>query len=107
MMQQLKAMEEKMLVGTRVMEKAMEQETELRRAEIEVEEKKREEQRMKEELEAAAEEKMNLEEKYTSKEEQVQKMTAKLEKLWNRHKGAQQEIEDLQQEFQNEREDLL
>jgi len=34
-------------------------------------------------------------------------MTAKLEKLWNRHKQTQQEIEDLQEEFQTEREDML
>merc|ERR1719264_2877 len=77
-----------MLVGSQVMEKAMQQENELRRAEIEVEERKREE-------------------KYTSTEEQAQKMTAKLEKLWNRHKQTQQEIQDLQKEFQGEREDML
>ena len=34
-------------------------------------------------------------------------MTAKLEKLWNRHKQSQQEMQDLQQEFQTEREDML
>jgi len=107
MMQQLKAMEEKMVVGSQVMEQAMHQENELRRAEIEVEERKREERRMKEELEQQMEEKMNLEEKYASTEEQVMKMTAKLEKLWNRHKQTQQEIQDLQQEFQTEREDML
>jgi len=107
MMQQLKAMEEKMLVGSQVMEKAMQQEKELRRAETEVEDRKREEQHMREELEKQGEEKMNLEEKYTSTEEQVTKMTAKLEKLWNRHKQTQQEIQDLQEEFQNEREDML
>lgn len=38
---------------------------------------------------------------------QVQKMTAKLEKLWNRHKDTQQEVQDLQHEFQTEREDML
>mmetsp|Transcript_71254 Transcript_71254/g.188039 ORF Transcript_71254/g.188039 Transcript_71254/m.188039 type:complete len:483 (+) Transcript_71254:118-1566(+) len=107
MLQQLKQMEEKMLVGSQVMETAMRQENELRKAEIEVDERKREEQRMKEELEAAAEEKLNLEEKYASTEEQVQKLTAKLEKLWNRHKQTQQETQDLQQEFQLEREDML
>jgi len=107
MLQQLKAMEEKMLVGSQVMEKAMIQEQELKRAEMEVEDRKREEARMKEELEQQVEEKLNLEEKYLSAEEQVQKMTAKLEKLWHRHKSTQQEIQDLQHEFQSEREDML
>jgi len=107
MLQQLRAMEEKMLVGSQVMEKAMMQEKELKLAAMEVDEKKREEHRMKEELEQQVEEKLNLEDKYASTEEQVLKMTAKLEKLWNRHKSTQQEVQDLQHEFQSEREDML
>jgi len=107
MLQKLKAMEEKMLQGNQVLEVAMQQEKQLREAEIQVDEKRRQEQRMKEELEAQVEEKMNLEEKYSNAEEQVSKMTAKLEKLWHRHKQTQQEIQDLQKEFQQEREDML
>merc|ERR1719433_1991931 len=107
MLRKLRAMGAKMLVGARVMDKAIQQEMELRRAQMEVEERRRQEQRMKEELEEQAQEKMNLEEKHASAEEQVQKMTAKLEKLWNRHRQTQQEIQDLQEEFQTEREDML
>lgn len=107
MLQKVKAMEEKMLVGSQVLEKAMLQEQDLRKAAIEVEDRKREEARIKEELEQQHEEKLYLEEKYVSAEEQVQKMTAKLEKLWNRKKQTEQEIQDLQQEFQLEREDML
>eukprot|EP00927_Polykrikos_kofoidii_P015388 TRINITY_DN16830_c0_g1_i1.p1 TRINITY_DN16830_c0_g1~~TRINITY_DN16830_c0_g1_i1.p1 ORF type:complete len:802 (-),score=200.43 TRINITY_DN16830_c0_g1_i1:201-2498(-) len=107
MMQQLKAMEDKMLVGSQVMMKAAAQENELKKAEREMLERRRQEDRMKEELEQQVDEKLNLEEKYASTEEQVQKMTAKLEKLWNRHKQTQQEIGDLQQEFQQERDDML
>lgn len=107
MLQKLKQMEEKMLVGSQVMEKAMQQEIELKRAEMEVDERKRQEQRMVEELEQQMDEKSGLEEKYQSAEEQVAKMTTKLEKLWHRHKQTQQEIGDLQKEFQQEREDML
>jgi len=107
MLSKLRQMEERMLVGSQVMEKAMQQEQELKRAEIEVEERKRQEIRMKEELEQQVEEKSALEDKYSSAEEQVQKMTAKLEKLWHRHKQTQGEIQDLQKEFQDEREDML
>merc|ERR1719453_3045324 len=53
------------------------------------------------------EEKLNLEQQYQSAEEQVAKMTTKLEKLWHRHKQTQQEVQDLQKEFQQEREDML
>ena len=38
---------------------------------------------------------------------QVTKLTSKLEKLWDRHKQTQEEVEDLQQEFQTQREDML
>jgi len=95
------------LVGSQVMEKAMQQEAELKKAALEVEERTRQEARAKEELENQMEEKLNLEEKYTSSEDQVAKMTAKLEKLWTRHKDTQSEISDLQTEFQQEREDML
>eukprot|EP00746_Dinoflagellata_sp_MGD_P125618 gnl/MRDRNA2_/MRDRNA2_60421_c1_seq1.p1 gnl/MRDRNA2_/MRDRNA2_60421_c1~~gnl/MRDRNA2_/MRDRNA2_60421_c1_seq1.p1 ORF type:complete len:788 (+),score=239.08 gnl/MRDRNA2_/MRDRNA2_60421_c1_seq1:88-2451(+) len=107
MMQKLAAMEEKMLVGSEVMAKAMQQEQELKKAQIEMDSRKREEDRLKEELQNQEQDKFTLEEKYQSTEEQVQKMTAKLEKLWHRHKDAQQEIEELQKECQDEREDML
>jgi len=107
MLQKLKQMEEKMLVGSQVMEKAVAQEAELKKAQYEVDERKRQEARMKEELEQQMEEKLNLEQQYNSAEEQVSKMTTKLEKLWHRHKNTQQEIQDLQKEFQQEREDML
>merc|ERR1719387_3205345 len=99
--------EDEVLGASQVMEKAMQQESELKKAEIEVEERRRQEQRMKQELEEQVEEKLNLEEKYQSAEEQVEKMKSKLEKLWNRHKETQQDISDLQKEFQQEREDML
>jgi len=107
MLQKLKAMEETMLVGSQVMEKAMQQEHELKRAALEVEERKRNEARVQELLSEQEQEKLNLEEKYSSTEEQVAKMTGKLEKLWHRHKSTQQEIQDLQAEFQIEREEML
>merc|ERR1719198_1996711 len=84
----------------------MQQEAELRKAAVEVEERVREEKRVQEALEQQ-EEKLTLEEKYSSAEEQVQKMTAKLEKLWHRHKSTQGEMQDLQQEFQREKDDML
>ena len=53
------------------------------------------------------EEKLVLQEKANTVEEQVQKLTTKLEKLWERYKVAQNEIEDLNKEFGRERQDLL
>lgn len=62
---------------------------------------------MQEALEAQQEEKLSLEEKYSSADEQVRKMTSKLEKLWHRNEQCQREVQDLQQEFQRERNGLL
>jgi len=107
LVQQLKTMEDKMLAGSQVMEQAMQQEQELRRAKLEVEERKRQEQRMKEAVERQMEDKTILEEKCSSTEELLQKTMVKLEKLWHRHKNTQQDVQDLQKEFQAEREDLL
>merc|ERR1719230_492983 len=101
------AAHEYMLEQIQAMEKAMQQEAELRKAAVEVEERVREEKRVQEALEQQQEEKLTLEEKYSSADEQVQKMTAKLEKLWHRNEQCQAEVQDIQQEFQREKDDML
>ncbi|OLP75409.1 Kinesin-like protein KIF3A [Symbiodinium microadriaticum] len=48
-----------------------------------------------------------LEERCQSQEEQVVKLTTKLQKLWDKYQKAQQEMVDLQHFNQQEREDML
>jgi len=103
----LKAMEAKMLQGTQVMQQALQQEQELKKAQIEIEERRKRESQLHRQREAEQEEKLLLVEKYNSQEEHISKLTNKLEKLWKKYKAASNEIEDLQQEFQQEREDML
>lgn len=50
---------------------------------------------------------LHLQEKFNSREEQIVSLTSKLEKLWQSFRSAMAEIDDLQHEFQAEREDLL
>jgi len=107
MLNKLKAMEEKMLVGSQVMEKALAQEMELRKQQAELTEREQAEKRMHEVLQKQADEKLDLEERYQSIEDQVQKLKVKLEKLWGRYKTATNEIQELQEECQREREDIL
>ncbi|CAD7932320.1 unnamed protein product [Amoebophrya sp. A120] len=107
MIQKVKQMEEKILAGSSVMEKAAQQELELQKAQRAVAEMKRNEKKLAKLAEKNIDEKLMLQEKSNSVEEQVQKLTTKLEKLWERYQLAQQEIKDLQHEFQLEREDLL
>merc|ERR1719382_173751 len=84
-----------------VMEKAIEQEAELKKQQRRL----RKQQEKEEELKR--QENMELETKCASQEEQVQKLTAKLQKLWDKYQKGQQEMVDMQQFNQGEREDML
>mmetsp|Transcript_27419 Transcript_27419/g.59937 ORF Transcript_27419/g.59937 Transcript_27419/m.59937 type:complete len:805 (-) Transcript_27419:181-2595(-) len=103
----LAAMEHKMLAGKQVMEKAIEQEKELKSQQKELRRQKKIEEKLKEREEQQRLENLELETKCASQEEQVQKMTSKLQKLWDKYQKAQQEIVDIQQFNQGEREDML
>jgi len=48
-----------------------------------------------------------LEEQYSSLQEEIEVKTKKLKKLWNKYQAANREVQDLQEEFQREREDML
>ncbi|KEP62515.1 UNVERIFIED_CONTAM: kinesin motor domain-containing protein [Hammondia hammondi] len=103
----LKAMEGKIIEGSHVKQQAAKQEQELRRTQLELEKQRQKELQMKRDLEKHQLERLTLEEKFNSREEQIGCLTEKLEKLWRSFKTAMAEIEDLQHEFQAEREDLL
>lgn len=107
MISQLKHMEGKMLIGSQVMEKALQQENELRKTEKQLLRKQRAEDRLRQQTERMQEENLDLRNKFSSHEEEARRLTAKLEKLWNKYRQAQQEIVDIQQEFQTEQADLL
>lgn len=100
-------MEGKILAGSHVMEQAKQQELELKKAQKQIAEAKRNEKKLAALALESKEEKLVLQEKTNTVEEQVMKLTTKLEKLWERYKVAQTEIEDLNQEFGRERQDLL
>jgi len=100
-------MEQKMVVGKQVMEKAIEQEEELKRQQRELRKQKKVEGKLKEKEEQQRLENLELETKCASQEEQVQKLTSKLQKLWDKYQKAQQEMVDIQEFNQGEREDML
>lgn len=104
---QLQTMQEKMLMGRQVMETAMQQEQELKKQQKLLRKQQKLEQKLEQEREAQQRENMELEERCTSQEEQIQKLTAKLEKLWEKVRRGQQDMADIQAEFQEEREDMM
>ena len=103
----LKMMEEKLIKGGEVISKASKQEAKLRKAEIELRARQEQEARMARELAEKEEANLQLEDHFSSLQEEVEVKTKKLKKLWSKFQAASSEVTDLQEEFQNERSDLL
>ena len=103
----LKMMEEKLIKGGEVISKASKQEAKLRKAEIELRERQEQEARMARELAEKEEANLQLEDHFSSLQEEVEVKTKKLKKLWTKYQAASSEVNDLQEEFQNERSDML
>lgn len=89
----LAAMEEKLVVGGKMADAAAKAEEDLRRAQVELEERQRMEKNLARELEEAN---MMIEEQYASMQEEVEAKTRKLNKVLQRYQQAKTEIQDLQ-----------
>ncbi|KAF0686304.1 Aste57867_21910 [Aphanomyces stellatus] len=107
MLAQLDEYEHKVIMGGQLMDKAAQQEQELREAQLKIDEQKRQEMQLARELAEREDSNMLLEEQFSSLQEEVDVKTKKLKKLWAKHKAASTEIEDLRTEFQTEKEDML
>ncbi|ETV93117.1 hypothetical protein H310_12732 [Aphanomyces invadans] len=107
MLAQLEEYEHKVIVGGQLMDKAAQQELELREAQQKIDEQKRQEMQLARELAEREDSNLLLEEQFSSLQEEVDVKTKKLKKLWAKHKAASTEIEDLRTEFQTEKEDML
>jgi len=104
LLKKLKRMEEKVLIGTKAMEQALNQEKENQRIKDELEKKRQQEQKLAEELERKAEENLMIEKKYRNQQEEVEDKNKKLQKLYQKFQAQKSEIQDLQDEFSRERE---
>merc|ERR1711988_1725071 len=93
--------------GGQMMDLAAKQEAELRRAQLELENRKQDELRMARELAQKEEQALAIEEQYNSLQEEVDIKTSKLKKLWAKYKQSEQELQDQREEFAREKEDLL
>jgi len=100
-------MKQKLIVGGEMMDKAAKQEAQLRRAKLALEERAEREQELAQELAEKEEERLRLDEQYSSLQDEVEDKTNKLKKLWTKYQTATREVQDIQEEFQAEREDML
>ena len=100
-------MENKLLKGGQLLDKAATQEAELRKAKQELTRKQEAEHLMANAMRDQESKKAEAEEKFGSIEEEVEKKTRKLEKLIRKVTEAEREESDLSSEFQREREEML
>lgn len=108
MVAQLAELEKQFIAGGQgAIDEAAHQERELREAQRKIEAQKRQEMMLARELAEKEDSNVLLEEQHASLQEEVDDKTRKLKKLWAKHKAAVTEIEDLTQEFQAEKEDVL
>lgn len=83
----LQQMEQKMVAGKQVMEKAIEQEAELKKQQKRLRKQQEREADLKRKEEAQRQENIELETRCASQEEQVQKLTAKLKRIWDKYQN--------------------
>lgn len=107
LLKRLKNMEEKVLQGDEVMNKAMKQEIELQKTKADVEERRREQLRITQELQEAEDKKVNLQKEYKNQQEELVGKKEEYQKIWNKYRGALDEKNDLEIDIQRERESLM
>ncbi len=105
--QKLQDMEAQLMIGGKIADKAAKQEAALRKAEQDLIAKREKELVLARQMAEKEEENFQLNEKYSSLQEEVQSKTKKLKKLWFKYQQAKSEIDDLNCEFQDEKNDFL
>ncbi|RLN70662.1 hypothetical protein BBJ28_00012392 [Nothophytophthora sp. Chile5] len=107
LLDRLAGMQAKMLIGGEMMSKAAQQEDELRRTKLELEDRKRQELQLARELAEQEESNLMREEKYQSLQEEAEAKARKLKKVYTKVKEALGEIKVMEKAHGREREDLL
>lgn len=100
-------MENKLILGGQVADKAAKQEAALRKAEQDLVARRENELALARQMAEKVECQLELEDRYTSLNDEVQAKTRKLKKAAEKLRQAKSEIKDLQAEFQTERDELL
>ncbi|KAJ3099064.1 Kinesin-like protein kif3b [Phlyctochytrium planicorne] len=104
----LSTLEAKLLVGgMNIADRVANQERELKETHLAIQEQKKAARELQQQLELKQEIQLQMEENYATLQEEIDAKSKKLKKLWVKYTAAKAEISDLQDEFRNEREDLL
>ncbi|OEH79408.1 kinesin motor domain-containing protein [Cyclospora cayetanensis] len=103
----LTEMEAQLLRGNTEISRAKQQQRELKKTQLRLEEQKKMEEQLRRERDQGQEATLLLESLVTSKDKELHNLSSKVQQLCWRYKEAVDDIEDLQKEFQAERESLL
>ncbi|TYZ61367.1 hypothetical protein PybrP1_005236 [[Pythium] brassicae (nom. inval.)] len=103
----LASLQAKLLIGGEMMTKAAQQEDELRRTKLELEERKQQELQLARDLAEQEEANLMREEKYQSLQEEAEAKARKLKKVYTKVKEVLADIKQMEKAHGREREDLL
>jgi len=104
---QLEQLEAKILHNETLPDNTAQMQLDLKRKQAEMAERRAEEQRLAQELAEHEDESALFEDKFDSLQESVEVKTKRLEKLFSKYQGVKTEINDIQEEYSWEREDML
>jgi len=106
--EELQALESKIMHGgEHVKDRVQRQQRELAEKEKQLEKQREEDLRLAQERARREEERLAQDDKYSSLRDEAEAKTKKLKQLWSKFRAARVEIEDLKEEFAQEKEDLL
>ena len=102
----LKKMEEKMVVGSQAIEVAKKQQKELKKTQKALEKESKKERELEEELKKKENDFMSAQHKFNSIQEELEFKSSKLEKLWAEYNEAQDALNTVSDDFDRERNDM-
>jgi hypothetical protein len=107
LIKKLKKMEEKVIVGTQVMEEAKNQAKELKKTKKELDKEQRLQKELEEQKKEKDDELLQINKKFGTLQEELDYITKKLHKVWSKYQGVQTEIHEVQEDFFRERQDMF
>lgn len=106
LVKKLKKMEEKVLVGHQVIEEAKRQAKELKKQKKILHKEQKEKAKLEAEKQKKDDELVMINKKFTSLQEELDYITSKLTKVWDKYQLVQGEIQESQDEFTREKQDM-
>ena len=103
----LKKMEEKMVVGSQAIEVAKKQQKELKKTHKALQKEKKHQEELEEQLKQKENDFLNAQHKFNSIQDELEFKTKKLNTIWGQYSEAQEQLNTIQEDFDRERNDMF